>query len=167
MIAIYHYIYEELTIVSLSEIKAFDCRFIHTLNLGVIALKFTIVSPSIFRYLCYGFNFMLSIFEILMIINNKLVEFNIIEILQIVILYYFCVIQFLSLNNRKDEIVYELNDKCIIIFYKYIKLMINVLSFFISMLNLKLVTIFQINILYILYQYYYYYKGSKFLIQQS
>ena len=51
-----------------------------------------------------------------MIINNKLVEFNIIEILQIVVLYYFCVIQILSLNNYKDEIVYELNDKCIIIF---------------------------------------------------
>ena len=72
-----------------------------------------------------------------MIIINKLVEFNIIEILQIVILYYFCVIQFPSLNNCKDEIVYELNDKCIIIFYKYIKLIINVLSFFISILNLK------------------------------
>ena len=52
-----------------------------------------------------------------MIINNKLVEFNIIETLQIVILSYFCVIQFLSLDNCKDEIVYELNDKCIIIFF--------------------------------------------------
>ena len=82
-----------------------------------------------------------------MIINNKLVEFNIIEILQIVILYYFCVIQFLSLNNCKDEIVCELNDKCIIIFYKYIKLMISVLSFFISILNLKYVIIFQIKFL--------------------
>ena len=70
MINITFIFYEELTIDSLSEIKTFDCRFIYTLNLGVVALKFTIVSPSIFKYLCYGFNFMLTILRYLMIINN-------------------------------------------------------------------------------------------------
>ena len=50
-------------------------------------------------------------------------------------------------------------------FYKYIKLLINVLSFFISILNLKLVIIFQINVLYVLHEEYYFYMDLIFEIR--
>ena len=48
MINFYLNVYEEFTINSLPEIKTFDCHFIYTLNPGVVTLKFTTVSPSIF-----------------------------------------------------------------------------------------------------------------------